>query len=153
MMTSQLRPGPILQSILAAGLGLIVIVPPILFFPNMIGNPGHPIDVTGYLVAVVIAFPIVVLIAFGVLPIGGRRIALDILKVVALCSFVSLLICYLDARFPVIEIPIPHLLSRMLSLDGEFAYDADVFEIWSELFCLWVFGFLIFRWVWRKGTV
>ena len=47
----------------------------------------------------------------------------------------------LDVRIPVIEIPTPHVLAPLLQVDGEYAYDADVFEIYCEL---WLFVAVLF---------
>ena len=53
--------------------------------------------------------------------------------VIAAIGTVATFLLGLDIRFPKIEIPTPHVLASALGVDGESAYDADIFEIYCEL--------------------
>jgi hypothetical protein len=128
-----------LRFVTVASLSLVLIIPPAILFPKMVGPPGRPVDLTLCLGLVVLASPFVVQIVVSVVPFCWREILLEILKSSAACSIVSFLLCSTDIRFPVVEVPTPHLLSRLLRLDGEFSYDADVFEIWLGIFALMLF--------------
>lgn len=69
-------------------------------------------------------------------PDEGRSLLLKRLAFFALISIAASEILRLDIQFPVYEIPTPHVLTPLLRADGEEAYDADVFEIYCEI---WVF--------------
>lgn len=54
-------------------------------------------------------------------------------RLAALTSIVASELLRLDIQYPVFEIPTPHILAPLLRADGEIAYDADVFEIYCEI--------------------
>ncbi len=124
-------------------LSAIALLPFAMGFPSIVGSPGQGMDIS----VVLLILPLVVgAIAAA---IGGRMKALrrrDLLKNAALAagiSFAASLLLKLDVRFPLIEIPTPHLLVRRLGVDGESAYDADVFEIYCEIWLVVAFLFAI----------
>lgn len=116
-------------------LGIVAILPVVFGFPPTIGPPpGH--DITFVLLAIVVLFAVWLMALAIRTPDEGRSLLLKRLAFFALISIAASEILRLDIQFPVYEIPTPHVLTPLLRADGEEAYDADVFEIYCEI---WVF--------------
>jgi len=119
-------------------LGIIVfttwaILPFAVWFPARVGTPGEPHD-SAVVVVGVMAASVIAMASIASQLRGSARIRLlRNVVVIAAISTVASFLLGLDIRFPKVEIPTPHVLATALGVDGESAYEADVFEIYCEL--------------------
>jgi len=109
------------------------LLPFFALFPSRVGAPDQALDV-GFATACVVA--IIVIAIPLVLSQKQDRARIRLLRnlaIIAVTSMVATLLLRLDIRFPKFYIRTPHILAPMLGVDGESAYDADVFELYCEL--------------------
>jgi hypothetical protein len=107
------------------------ILPFFVWFPASVGTPSNDITygIIGVMAAIVIAITSVAYQTRN----GARIRLLRYVAVIAAISTAASFLLAMDIRFPKFEIPTPHVLASALGVDGEIAYDADVFEIYCEL--------------------
>jgi hypothetical protein len=123
----------------AAKLGLLfilttlVLLPAAVEFPGVIGPFSNQIVTGPYVISTIIVFDVAVLFVAW---LQSGRVTENISRIMAKLAVVSVLAgCALsvDERYSVIDIPIPHLLGAWLRVDGQYAYEADVFEIYCAI--------------------
>lgn len=124
-----------------AVLSVLTILPAAVGFPTRIGRPGSQHDITFLLIGIVLLFALGVLAFAFQQSEDTRKSVLRMMARLAAISLGASVLLGLDVRVPVIEIPTPHVLAPLLQVDGEYAYDADVFEIYCEIW-LFVAAFL-----------
>jgi hypothetical protein len=104
-----------------------------VWFPASVGGPGKSHDVTYAVVGVMIMIVIATALVASQRQDNARVRLLRNLAVAAVISTVASFLLGLDIRYPILDLPIPHVLAPALGVDGEFAYDADVFELFCEM--------------------
>lgn len=114
-------------------LSALAVLPAAIGFPTRIGRPGNQHDITFLLIGVVLLFVLGVLTFAFQQSEDGQKCLLRTMARLAGISLGASVLLGLDVRIPVIEVPTPHVLAPLLQVDGEYAYDADVFEIYCEL--------------------
>jgi hypothetical protein len=124
-----------------AVLSALTVLPVVIGFPTRIGRPGSQHDITFLLIGIVLLFDLGMLAFAFKKSADARKCVLRTMARLAAISLSASILLGLDVRIPVIEIPTPHVLAPLLQVDGEYAYDADVFEIYCEL---WLFVAALF---------
>ena len=104
-----------------------------MWFPASVGASGESHEVTYVVVGVMIMVVIAMALVASQKQDGARIRLLRNLAVAAVISTVASILLGLDIRYPTLDVPIPHALAPALGVDGESAYDADVFEIFCEI--------------------
>jgi hypothetical protein len=119
--------------LLVTGFTLVAIFPGAVGFPTKIGPPDNALDVRVF--TWVSVFFIVTLTGVMAARIADSK-KINLLMTVgrlAIVSLLSSLFMWLDVNDPFIELPTPHFIARVFLMDGQFAYEADVFEIYCEI--------------------
>jgi hypothetical protein len=114
-------------------LAMWAIFPFFVWFPASVGAPGESHDVTCAVVVVMVVIVIAMASVASQKQDGARIRLLRNLAVMAVIGTVASFLLGLDIRYPTLDVPTPHVLAPALGVDGESAYDADVFEIYCEI--------------------
>jgi hypothetical protein len=109
------------------------LLPFFVLFPSQIGAPSQALDFDFVVVCVMAIIVIAITFVASRKQDPARIRLLRNLAIIAVTSTVASLLLSLDIRFPKFYIRTPHILTPMLGVDGESAYDADVFELYCEL--------------------
>ena len=114
-------------------LATLFLLPAAVAFPGIVGLFSNQIVTGPYIVGVVAVFDIAVLVVAW---LQGDHVTSKLLRVMAKLTIVSLLAAFVlgfDERYSVMDIPNPHMLGGWLGVDGQYAYEADIFEIYCEI--------------------
>lgn len=127
------------QGVLVAAsalLSLVAITPFAVGFPNELGPPGAKQDITPLLSGGVL----LIALSMGVISalVSGRARMRIFISAAALAGtgLIASALLVLNSHLRVVEVPIPHIFGPLLSLDGGSAYEADEFEMYSEIWLL-----------------
>ena len=110
----------------------IALLPFIAGFPDRVGPPPG-LDTTMVRLILLLVFSTATVVFAMQRPYQARLASLKLFAALAVIGLIAAELLRLDIRFPVVEIPTPHVLVSLLRLDGGPAYDADVLEIYCEL--------------------
>jgi hypothetical protein len=122
-------------------------------FPSRIGSPGHDHYIIVPLLLALCSIVVAISAVAGRCEADDRRRILFLVSVLAGISVLASVLLGLAAH-GVINIPPAHLLGPLLSLDGQYAFEAAEFEVYCELWlCAAAFvGAVIFAF-WSSGNL
>src|SRR5580693_1488466 len=93
------------QSVSIALLSFFVVLPPAVLFPKTVGVPSQPVDITLYLLLIVIIFPASIAIIFHISEGRKKEFIGYVFLLGGICSVVAFLFCCIDIRLPIIYVP------------------------------------------------
>ena len=114
-------------------LAMWALLPFFMLFPSQVGAPGQALNVDVVAVCLLATIVIAIVLVASQKQDRTRIRLLRSLAIIAVTSTVAGLLLNLDIRFPKFYVRTPHVLAPILGVDGESAYDADVFELYCEL--------------------